>query len=63
LKRRENTMAAKARAGRIKRMKGKPVVAPGFEDDMFWEDADEEDIRRGNYTKVSRVYLDENDPS
>lgn len=56
-------MAAKARAGRIKRMKGKPVVAPGFEDDMFWEDADEEDIRRGNYTKVSRLYLDENDPS
>jgi hypothetical protein len=63
LKRRENIVAAKAKGNRIKRMKGKPVVAPGFEDDMFWEDADEEDIRRGNYTKVSRLYLDENDPS
>jgi len=40
-----------------------PRVAPGFSDDKFGEEATPEDIRKGNYTRVTRVYLDENDPS
>ncbi len=46
-----------------KKRKDTPKVAPGFSDERFGEDATEEDIKRGNYTKVTRVYLDENDPS
>lgn len=41
----------------------KPTVAPGFSDEKFGEDASRDDIRKGNYTKVTRVFLDENDPS
>jgi hypothetical protein len=40
-----------------------PVVAPGFNDAKFGEDASREDIRKGKSTKVARVFLDENDPS
>lgn len=40
-----------------------PTVAPGYNDRKFGEKATEEDIRKGNITKVTRVYLDENDPS
>lgn len=40
-----------------------PRVAPGFNDEKFGEDSSKEDIRKGNSTKVTRVYLDENDPS
>lgn len=47
----------------IKKNKNTPTVAPGFDDSKFGEKASEEDIRNGNYTKVTRVYLDENDPS
>lgn len=43
--------------------KKEPNVAPGFSDEKFGEDATAEDIRKGNYTKVTRVFLDENDPS
>lgn len=43
--------------------KKEPRVAPGFDDEKFGEAADREDISKGNYTKVTRVYLDENDPS
>jgi len=47
----------------LKKNKSAPKVAPGLSNGKFGEDASEEDIRRGNYTKVTRVYLDENDPS
>jgi hypothetical protein len=40
-----------------------PTVAPGFSDEKFGEDATKEDIRKGNFTKVTRAFLDENDPS
>ncbi len=40
-----------------------PTAAPGFNDRKFGEDATEEDIKKGNFTKVTRVFLDENDPS
>lgn len=43
--------------------KHEPVVAPGFNDEKFGEDASREDIRCGKSTKVTRVFLDENDPS
>lgn len=43
--------------------KKEPRVAPGFNDRKFGEPAAKEDIRKGNYTKVTRVFLDENDPS
>lgn len=43
--------------------KREPRVAPGFNDSKFGESATDEDIRKGNYTKVTRVFLDENDPS
>lgn len=46
-----------------KKNRTSPKVAPGLSDGKFGEDASEEDIRKGNYTKVTRVYLDENDPS
>lgn len=38
-------------------------VAPGFNDEKFGEAATPEDRKNGNYTKVARVFLDENDPS
>ena len=37
-------------------------VAPGYDDEKFGEDATREDKKKGNYTKVVRVFLDENDP-
>ena len=40
-----------------------PTVAPGLNDRKFGEKAAEKDIKKGNYTKVTRVFLDENDPS
>jgi hypothetical protein len=40
-----------------------PTVAPGMDDDKFGEAASAEDMKKGNFTKVTRVYLDENDPS
>ncbi|MCX7884176.1 MAG: hypothetical protein N2448_03995 [Caloramator sp.] len=46
-----------------KKRKEEPRVAPGYNDRKFGEDATEEDIRKGNSTKVTRVFLDENDPS
>ncbi|MCX8128641.1 MAG: hypothetical protein N3I35_00885 [Clostridia bacterium] len=46
-----------------KSKKKDPTVAPGFNDSKFGEAASREDIRKGDYTKVTRVYLDENDPS
>ena len=46
-----------------KKYKSSPKVAPGLSDDKFGEDASEEDIKKGNYTKVTRLYLDEHDPS
>lgn len=50
----------------IKKHKGEkkePTVAPGNSDSKFGEKATREDIARGDYTRVTRVYLDENDPS
>jgi len=41
----------------------KPTVAPGLTDEVLGEPATREDIKKGNYTRVTRVYLDENDPS
>ena len=46
-----------------KTRKKAPDVAPGYNDEKFGEDATPEDIKKGNYTKVTRVFLDENDPS
>ncbi len=46
-----------------KKEKKTPRVAPGFDDQRFGEDASEEEIRRGESTRVIRVFLDENDPS
>lgn len=43
--------------------KREPSVAPGFEDERFGEDATAEDIKKGRSTKITRVFLDENDPS
>lgn len=40
-----------------------PTVAPGFSDEKYGEKATREDKLKGNSTKVTRVYLDENDPS
>lgn len=48
---------------REKNKNRKPVVAPGYNDRKFGEAATEKDIKKGNYTKVTRVFLDENDPS
>lgn len=50
-----------------KRKSGKkdkePIVAPGFNDKKFGEDASAQDIKKGKSTKVTRLFLDENDPS
>lgn len=46
-----------------KNNKSTPKVAPGLSDSKFGEAASKEEIRRGESTKVTRVYLDENDPS
>lgn len=40
-----------------------PLVAPGYNDRKFGEKASEKDVKSGNSTKVTRVFLDENDPS
>lgn len=40
-----------------------PIVAPGYSDEKFGEKATEEDIKAGRSTRVTRVYLDENDPT
>jgi len=40
-----------------------PRVAPGFSDEKFGEKATGEEIRKGESTRVTRVFLDENDPS
>lgn len=45
------------------REKKEPTVAPGFDDEKFGEKATKEDIRKGNFTRVTRVYFDENNPS
>jgi len=45
-----------------RKVRKKPIVAPGLSDEVFGEDASREDLRKGNYTKVTRVFLDENDP-
>ncbi|MEG6612598.1 hypothetical protein V6C42_07020 [Pseudoclostridium thermosuccinogenes] len=53
--------------GREKKVKSgkskEPKVAPGFSDAKFGEKATEDEIRRGESTRVTRLYLDENDPS
>lgn len=46
-----------------KKAKREPIVAPGLGDEVFGDPATREDIRKGNYTRVTRVYLDESDPS
>ena len=43
--------------------KKEPRVATGFNDRKFGEDASKEDIKKGDSTRVTRVFLDENDPS
>jgi hypothetical protein len=48
---------------RQKDEKREPTVAPGYDDRKFGEKASREDKARGDYTRVTRVYLDENDPS
>lgn len=53
-------MGAKSKFGKGEKVK---KVAPGFDDEKFGEDATPEDKRKGNYTKVVRVFWDENDPS
>jgi len=40
-----------------------PRVAPGFNDEKFGEDATRNEIRNQESTRVTRVFLDENDPS
>jgi hypothetical protein len=40
-----------------------PTVAPGIDDKLFGEKATQENIKKGDFTKVTRVFLDENDPS
>jgi hypothetical protein len=47
----------------VSRKHKEPTAAPGFDDSRFGEKATEEEIRTGKSTKVTRVYLDENDPS
>ena len=42
---------------------GGPSVAPGMPDARFGEKASRRDIKKGNYTRITRAYLDENDPS
>lgn len=43
--------------------KPEPTVAPGFDDEKPGENATLEDIKKGNSTKVIRLFWDENDPS
>lgn len=43
--------------------KAEPRVAPGYSDEKFGEEATGRDKKRGNSTRVTRVFLDENDPS
>lgn len=38
-------------------------AAPGYSDEKFGEDASKEEIKKGESTRVTRVFLDENDPS
>lgn len=40
-----------------------PSAAPGYNDRKFGEKASEKDVKEGKSTKVTRVFLDENDPS
>ena len=49
--------------GKNIRQRNGPKVAPGLNDRKFGEDASKEDIKKGDSTKVTRLYLDENDPS
>ncbi|MCR4435398.1 MAG: hypothetical protein QHH06_08670 [Clostridiales bacterium] len=46
-----------------RKQRKEPRVAPGYPDEKFGEDATREDIKKGNCTRVTRVFLDENDPS
>jgi hypothetical protein len=43
--------------------KKEPTVAPGLSDEKFGEKATDEDVKKGRSTKVTRVFLDENDPT
>lgn len=44
--------------------KNNPKYAPGLDDEkVIFQDASKEDIEKGNTTKVTRVYLDEHEPS
>lgn len=51
----------KANKNRKEEKKG-PKLAPGLTDQILEENASPEDVKKGNYTKVTRVFLDENDP-
>ena len=43
--------------------KREPKFAPGIDEEKaVYQDATKEDIKKGNTTKVTRVFLDENDP-
>jgi len=44
-----------------KKIKNKSKLVPGLTGQLE-ENASPEDIRKGNYTRVTRVFLDENDP-
>ncbi|WP_261134407.1 hypothetical protein [Bacillus sp. Marseille-Q3570] len=47
-----------------KRKKEEPTVAPGMDDyEQLKKDATEEDIKKGDSTTVTRLSLDEVDPS
>ncbi|MDP4094746.1 MAG: hypothetical protein Q8920_15485 [Bacillota bacterium] len=48
---------------RIRSRKREPAVAPGYNDEKFGENATREDKKTGNYTRITRVFLDENDPT
>lgn len=48
---------------KVRNTNKQPIVAPGFEDERFGEQATKKDRENGNVTKVTRVFLDENDPS
>lgn len=47
----------------FKKKKKEPTVAPGMEADPRGESATEEDKKRDNVTKVTRLVWDEHDPS
>lgn len=40
----------------------KPLYAPGIDDADIIPRADDEDKKKGNVTRETRVFLDENDP-